>query len=108
MSDQPGQDPERVLLVPTEGATLTIREILPPSRVVVTSPANQTVDPNFLPRVVWFLLILFAVGNIVCLSLFCLTAFGLTQLSDTALASLAAATIAETAGVLGIVLKALV
>jgi len=105
---QPGRIPERVVLRPSEDATIALRGIPRPSRVVLTTPANQTVHSAFVHQVVWFLLGLFALGNVVCLALFVLTGFGFTQLSDVALGSLAAATIAEVAGVLGIVLKALV
>jgi len=53
------------------------------------------------------LLAIFAFGNIATVLLFFLTGYGVTNLSDVAMGSLAATTIAETGGLLTIVVTGL-
>lgn len=104
----PREAPETLTLQPAAGETLTEREAVSPSQKIIIPDPRQTIAEQLLPGIVRVLLVLFGLGNVTCLGLFWLTGFGITQLSDTALGSLAAATIAEVAGLLAIVLKALV
>ena len=78
-----------------------IRVELPPEEVYKELPVYD----NLVRAIIITLLVIFALGNITCLTLFVLNAFGITNLSDVGLGSLAGATIAEVAGLLTIVLK---
>jgi len=53
------------------------------------------------------LLVIFALGSIATVVLFFLTGYGVTKLSDVAMGSLAATTVAETGGLLTIVVTGL-
>lgn len=102
MSDQSEAPEERAELPPEK----TYQELHEEEREERTElPAEETYGEKLLPAITWVLLIIFAVGNLACLTLFFLNGFGVTSLSDVALGGLAAATIAEVAGLIGIILR---